>query len=147
MRDFSLREALETDSSTIRQLIHAVGINPTGLDWRRFVLAVNAQGTVIGCGQIKPHGREILELASLAVRSEFRGRGIARAIIEQLLGSSDRPIYLMCRSRLGPLYGKFGFRPIGHDQMPRYFQRISTLAGLSESLMKSGERLLVMKLE
>jgi hypothetical protein len=31
--------------------------------------------------------------------------------------------------------------------MPRYFQRISKLAGLADALMQSGDGLLVMKLE
>jgi len=56
-----------------------------GIDWKRFVVAVNAQDEVIGIGQLKPHGREILELASIGVHPEYRSQGIARAIIEYLL--------------------------------------------------------------
>jgi N-acetylglutamate synthase-like GNAT family acetyltransferase len=117
------------------------------LDWKRFVVAVNPQGQVIGCGQIKPHGQEILELASIAVEPDYREQGIARAIIEHLISNSPRPLYLMCRSRVGGLYEKFGFRPLGHDGMPRYFQRISKLAGMVASLTRKGESLLIMKLQ
>jgi N-acetylglutamate synthase-like GNAT family acetyltransferase len=142
-----VRPARETEAAQIRDLIHLVGINPMGLDWRRFVVAVNERDEMIGCGQLKPHGEEVIELASLAVDPEHQGKGVARSIIEYLLKDSPRPLYLMCESRLGPLYKKFGFRPIPYEDMPRYFQRISKLAGLVTTLAQREERLLIMKLQ
>ena len=147
MTNFSLRPARETESAQIKRLIHLVGINPIDLDWKRFVVAVNDRDEMLGCGQLKPHGKDILELASLAVFPEHRGKGIARALIEYLLKDSPRPLYLMCESSVGPLYEKFGFREIQYEEMPRYFQRISKLAGLVTTLARREERLLVMKLQ
>jgi len=147
MTTFTLRPARETESRAIKDLIYLVGINPMGLDWKRFVVAVNDRDEVIGCGQLKPHGTEILELASIAVVPEHQGNGIARAIIESLLKDSPRPLYLMCESSLGTLYERFGFRAISYEEMPRYFQRISKLAGLAATLARREERLLVMKLK
>jgi len=142
-----LRSAVQTDSSQIHDLIHLVGINPTGLDWKRFVVVVNEKDEVIACSQIKPHRDDVYELASIAVKPEYRGQGLARRVIESLLAESPRPIYLMCRSSMGTLYEKFGFRSLEYESMPRYFQRIAKLAGLADVLMKSGDGLLVMKLE
>ena len=142
-----LRPARETESTQIRELIHLVGINPMDLDWKRFVVAVNDHDEMIGCGQLKPHGKDILELASLAVYPEHQGKGIARGIIEYLLKDSPRPLYLMCESSLGPFYEKFGFRGISYEEMPRYFQRISKLVGLATALARREEHLLVMKLQ
>jgi len=147
MTNFSLRPAREAESVQIKKLIHLVGINPMDLDWKRFVVAVNDRDEMIGCGQLKPHGKDILELASLAVYPEYRGQGVARALIEYLLKESLRPLYLMCESSLGPLYESFGFRGISYEEMPRYFQRISKLAGLVTSLARREEYLLVMKLQ
>jgi len=147
MTNFTLRPARETESRVIKDLIYSVGINPMGVDWKRFVVAITAQDVVIGIGQLKPHGKEILELASIAVDPEYRGQGIARAIIEYLLKGSPRPLYLMCESKNGALYEKFGFREIHYEQMPRYFQRISKLAGLASTLARHDQRLLVMKLQ
>jgi hypothetical protein len=53
----------------------------------------------------------------------------------------------MCESSLGPFYEKFDFRAVPYEEMPRYFQRISKLAGLVTSLARREERLLVMKLQ
>jgi N-acetylglutamate synthase-like GNAT family acetyltransferase len=142
-----IRPARESEAAQIHDLIHLVGINPMGLDWQRFVVAVDDRDEMIGCGQLKPHGREILELASIAVYPEHQGKGIARAIIEHLLKDSPRPLYLMCQSSLGPFYEKFGFQGISHEKMPRYFQRMSKLAGLITTLARREERLLIMRLE
>jgi N-acetylglutamate synthase-like GNAT family acetyltransferase len=142
-----IRPARETESAQIKDLIHLVGINPMDLDWKRFVVAVNERDEMIGCGQLKPHGKDILELASLAVYPEQQGKGVGRAIIQDLLKDSPRPLYLMCESSVGPLYEKFGFREISYEEMPRYFQRISKLVGLAATLAHREERLLVMKLQ
>ena len=142
-----IRPARETEAAQIRDLIYLVGINPMGLDWKRVVVAVNDDDEMIGCGQLKPHGSEILELASIAVYPEHQGKGIAHAIIEHLLKDSPRPLYLMCQSSLGPFYEKFGFQGISYEEMPRYFQRMSKLAGLITTLARREERLLIMKLK
>jgi N-acetylglutamate synthase-like GNAT family acetyltransferase len=142
-----IRPARETEAAQIKELIHLVGINPMDLDWKRFIVAVNNRDEMIGCGQLKPHGKGILELASLAVYPEQQGKGIGQAIIQHLLKNSPRPLYLMCESSVGPLYEKFGFREIPYEEMPRYFQRISKLAGLVTTLARREESLLVMKLQ
>jgi len=143
----AIRPARETESAQIRELIHLVGINPMDLDWKRFIVAINDRDEMIGCGQLKPHGKEILELASLAVYPDHQGKGVARAIVEYLLKDGPRPLYLMCESSLGPFYEKFGFRGISYEEMPRYFQRISKLVGLATTLAHREEHLLVMKLQ
>ena len=127
MADFRLRPALESDAFRIRDLIHRVGINPMGLDWRRFVVVEMADGRFMGCGQLKPHGDGSLELASLAVEQEYRRQGIARALIGHFMAHSPRPLFLMCRPALVPFYEKFGFRVLGTEGMPPYFRRIRRL--------------------
>lgn len=147
MTTYTLRPARESESAVIKDLIHLSGINSMGLDWMRFVVAVNEQDQVIGIGQIKPHGTDILELASIAVYPEHHGKGVASAIIQHLLANSPRPMYLMCESSRGSLYEKFGFQVIEYAEMPRYFQRITKLAGLMTTLARRDTRLLVMKLQ
>ena len=149
MSSYTLRPAREADSSAIHHLIRSVGINPMSLDWRRFIVAADERDQVIGTGQIKPHGRDVHELASIAVVPKHRGEGIARAVIERLLKDSPRPLYLTCRTRLEPLYAKFGFQPITYDEMPRYYQRISRLVGLYQAVTRLDEEdgLSVMKLQ
>jgi N-acetylglutamate synthase-like GNAT family acetyltransferase len=122
-------------------------INPTGLDWNRFLVAVSLEDELAGCGQIKPHGEGIRELASIVVGSKYRGKGVARLIISQLIASNPKPIYLMCRSKLGPFYEKFGFQSISYNDMPPYFRRIARFVKVFSALARDDESLLVMKLE
>ena len=145
--DFTLRQAIAEDYPAIRTLIRAVHINPTGLDWRQFLIAVMPDGELAGCGQIKLHADGSRELASIAVREQFRGRGVARMLIERLMEEEPRPLFLMCRSRLGVLYEKFGFHIAKFEDMAPYFQRISRLARIVEFFARDGDTLLVMRLD
>ena len=148
MAEFNLRPAVSDDFPAIRSLINAVHINPTGLDWRRFLVAISLQHELLGCGQIKPHADGSSELASIAVDERARGIGIARGIIMALLArEAIRPLYLMCRARLELFYNKFEFRVIPSDEMPPYFRRINQLARLFNRDAGSEDRLIVMRLD
>lgn len=101
-----------------------MGINPMDLNWRHFVVAETSDGSFIGCAQLKHHKDGSIELASLAVEDAFRGKGVAKALIEKMLSQSPRPLYLMCRQELGVFYGPFGFKVISAESMPPYFRRM-----------------------
>lgn len=119
-----LSPAAASDSAAIRTLIHTVGINPTALDWRRFTIATDENGAMLGCGQIKAHGDGAYELASIAVWPRFQGQGVGRAIIMHLLAEAPSPLYLTCRAGLRTYYEKFGFQSLVYAQMPPYFRRL-----------------------
>lgn len=142
---FSLRPATASDAGKIRQIIIQVRINPTGLNWRRFIVAVDQRGTIVGCGQVKSHAGELQELASLAVLPEWRGHGVARSIVEQLIQQYPGALYLTCRARLEPLYQKFGFQSLEVSQMPPFYRRLSKVAALFNRLFRRSEHLSVMR--
>lgn len=144
IKKYSLRPATAADAKTIRRIISLVQINPISLNWRRFVLAVDEE-EIIACGQVKPHADGSLELASIAVLPDWRGRGIARTIIGHLLSQYPGRLYLTCRSQLGSMYQKFGFHAIQIVNMPPYFQRLSRLAALFKKLLHQSDHLLVMQ--
>jgi N-acetylglutamate synthase-like GNAT family acetyltransferase len=150
MPPYCLRPALQADFPTIKALIHEVGINPTGLDWQRFVVAATEAGEMAGCGQIKPHADASLELASIAVTPAWRKRGVASAIIQHLIASQadsaqPAPLFLTCRASLGNFYTQFGFREIPPAEMTPYFRRLHHLAHLFQTLHVFNEAMLVMK--
>lgn len=144
--NFHLRPAVESDAVKIRDLIHRVDINPMDLNWKHFSVAETDDGSFIGCAQLKPHKDGSIELASLAVEDAFRGQGVARALIEQLLTQAPRPLYLMCRHELGVFYEPFGFRVIGAAEMPPYFRRMLRLIRVMVFLARR-EGPLIMRLE
>ena len=145
MIKYTLRTAQDADEGKIKDLIHRMGINPFGLDWRHFIVAETAAGQFVGCGQLKPHRDGSMELASIAVEEPHRGQGVARMIIEQLLASSPRPLYLTCRANLRQLYGKFGFEVVGTERLPPFFRSIRLIFRLVKYLSRR-EQGLIMRL-
>ncbi len=131
MSSYQLKAASAIQQNEIKSLVRAAQINPMGLDWRRFVVAVDENGAVIGCGQLKPHNDGSLELASIVVAPAWQGQGVARAVIEHLLDNSPRPLWLTCMSVLVPFYARFGFYEItALPEMPPHFRRVSRMFGL-----------------
>ncbi len=142
---FRVRRASESELPFIKDMVRAARINPTGLDWQRFRVAVAEGEGIIGCGQVKPHRDGTQELASIVVVRNWRGRGVARLLIERLMLDAGAPLWLTCRSGLVGLYQRFGFREVGPEEdQPAYFRRMRRLAGVFEMLAKRGEYLAVM---
>lgn len=137
-----LRPAIEQDQKTITRLIHAAGINPMSLDWRRFLIAED-NGTIVGIGQVKPHHDGSRELASIAVIPSRQKQGIGGAIIHALLARENGNVYLTCRAPLESFYARFGFRIIDRAEMPPYFRRIHRIGNFFARL--AGTQMLVMK--
>lgn len=98
------------------------------------MVALDGDGELIGCGQLKPDRDGSVELASIAVEEAWRQQGVASEIIERLIAKHDGDLYLMCRSPLKTFYERFGFRAIGKSEMPPYFRTISQVAGVLAAL-------------
>jgi len=140
-----LRAATAADAGAIRSLIFRAGINPRDLDWRRFLVAVDSQGKLIGCGQVKPHSDASRELASIAVRPKEGRRGLASRIIQRLMAEAGPPLWLMCRSDLAGFYRRFGFVSVEDpERMPRYFRRVYRLATAAARFLPGDNPMAVM---
>lgn len=125
---YIIRKATKEDATFIWRLIWRVGINPLGLDWRRFVVAVHEHGVRIGCAQVKSHKDGSLELASVAVVPLYRHQGVAETMIREILKDHNSPIYLTCRSSLVSFYERFGFTELFElETMPAYFRRVKRI--------------------
>lgn len=129
-KNIIVRPAIEDDQPQIRRIVIEGIINPTHLNWHRFIVAESEDGNVVGCGQIKPHGDGTLELASIAVTKSYRKQGIAKKLIESLLEShGEYPLYLICRSNLESFYTPFGFQSLNKEQLPKIFKRLQKVTG------------------
>ncbi len=140
----NLRLARANDQATIESIIRSARINPMSLHWQHFTVA-EEDGQIIGIGQIKTHGDGSRELASIAVIPAYQHRGVASAIIRELLARESGTLYLLCRASLAPFYGRFGFRRIEHDEMSPYFRRMLWLGNLFQKLARSTVQIAVMK--
>jgi amino-acid N-acetyltransferase len=53
--------------------------------FREFVVAVDGEERVLGCGALRVYNQELAEVASLAVDESAHGAGIGRRIVERLI--------------------------------------------------------------
>jgi amino-acid N-acetyltransferase len=143
----SIRKAGPQDAAVIRAMVREARINPFSLDWRRFLLAVDGDGAIIGSIQVKQHGDGTREMASLVVIPARRKEGLARLLIETVQASQSRPLYLTCRSSLQPIYRKFGFRTLEFNEMPPYYRRLYRVARFLGVFVKIDNGLTVMAWE
>lgn len=134
---FEIRKAVRSNAFAIRRLIWRVRINPFGLDWRRFIVAVDLKGKVIACAQLKPHKSGVTELASVAVYEPHRNQGIAGTLIRHLLKKQNKPVYLTCRENLTVYYERFGFVVEKEDsELPPYFNKVRKFYKKYADIMK-----------
>lgn len=144
-RPYQLRQAAANEQPIIKKIIRANRLNPLGIKWSRFIVAVDATNQIIGCGQIKVHRDQSLELASIAVLPEWRRQGVASAIIKRLLANQTQPIWLTCGSSLVPFYQPFGFEQCHQlAEMPPYFRRVMRLFNLFSRVTNPVNTLAVM---
>lgn len=140
----TIRPATEADQPTIRRLIKEAGINRMSLDWPNFLMA-DADGVVVGIGQVKQHGDGSRELASLAVVPARQGQGIGSALIKALVAREIGALHLTCRCQLQGYYEPFGFRRLDPAEFPPYFRRMIPFINLFARVFKT--QILVMRRE
>jgi len=138
-----IRPATVTDHRVIKRIVKQAQINPTDLDWRRFVVA-EEEDNILGVGQIKSHRDGSRELASIAVIPERQHQGIGGEIIQTLLNKDEGHLYLMCREELEPYYKRFGFQRQSPKDSTPYFRRMHRIVNAFLS-QKLGVEIIIMK--
>lgn len=114
-----LRPATRADEPAIHALVRSERLNPTGLDWPRFTVAVGEDGSIVGAVQLRRHADGSCELGSFVVAGDARGRGIGGRLIDVLLKRTRHPVHLITASVHADHYRRWGFRPIEPQQAPR----------------------------
>jgi amino-acid N-acetyltransferase len=56
--------------------------------FREFVVAVDAEDTLLGCGALRIYTEDLGEICSLAVDRHYQNAGIGRLIVQQLIGNA-----------------------------------------------------------
>lgn len=144
-QQYRLRPARREDESTIKRMVRDAQLNPFGLKWERFTVAVDPADAIAGCIQLKTHGDGSQELASLVVDEAWRGKGIASALIDEVKTKAEGTLWLMCASQLAPFYEQFYFlRVLDRSKMPPYFSRIHLLVRFLGIFTGGNDRLAIM---
>ena len=140
-----IRPAREDDAHKIVSMVRNARLNPFGVRWERFRVAVDTSEEVIGCAQVKEHRDGSRELASLVVRAKWRGRGVGRSLVMALQKEHGPPLWLTSRSSLVPYYQRFGFVELEAGvYKPAYFRWVSRLVNTLGLIASKNEYLAVM---
>ncbi|KAK9835854.1 hypothetical protein WJX74_009393 [Apatococcus lobatus] len=99
-------------------------MNPLGLNASRFLVALDAQGTLSACGQLEPKPSavkvEFQELRTLIVAKSARGQGLGTSVMKALVERAGSvPIFLTTLRKTIPFYARAGFQEIPLSQAPR----------------------------
>ena len=114
---WQVREASADDLPAIESLVESVDGDAQLLDEGQFVVAESENGTILGCGRLRPYP-EFCEVASLAVDQDRRANGVGRAIIARLLELYTGDVYLICEDHVMNFFSHFGFQPVPVEDMP-----------------------------
>jgi amino-acid N-acetyltransferase len=92
--EVTVRRARTADVAAIRRIVEAYAAERILLakdivtlyeDVPDFRVAENSDGVVVGCGAVHVMWEDLAEVRTLAVLPEARGRGIGRAILDELI--------------------------------------------------------------
>ena len=88
--------------------------------FREFVVAVDPEERVVGCGALRVYSDELAEIASLAVDESVHGAGIGRRLVERLLeegrGLGLRTVFALTLQEA--FFHRLDFRTVPRDNFP-----------------------------
>ncbi|KAH7617228.1 hypothetical protein NADE_007014 [Nannochloris sp. 'desiccata'] len=145
----------------IVKFLLAEKLNPLSLDMQRFVVATTTttpsleQQKLIGFGQLKPLDSHSLELSSLVVDPEYRGQGLGKALVAEILAAAvpDKAVLLITVTARRKFYEACGFQEVSpssliattHSVGIPLSLRIEKLIGSPIAQLAAQDSLIIMK--
>lgn len=118
----AVRYAAAADQAAIVALVRSERLNPTDLDWRRFVVASDGVA-LVGAAQLRPNRDGSHEVSSLVVRPHARARGVATRMIELLTHGRGERFYAVTRRANVARFARWGFVEINARDAAREVRR------------------------
>ena len=88
--------------------------------FREFVVAVDAENRVVGCGALRVYSESLAEISSLAVEESTHGRGVGRQLVERLIdearGLGLTTVFALTLQEL--FFHRLGFRTVTKERFP-----------------------------
>jgi amino-acid N-acetyltransferase len=124
-----VREATATDGPAIHQLImdnlqsgHLLPRSLADVTARasRFAVVVSGAGIVLACGELSPLTASVVEVRSLVVREDARGRRLGQVIVDEMRRRARSGRYrTLCAFTHDPrFFVRFGFSIVPHTWLP-----------------------------
>jgi amino-acid N-acetyltransferase len=130
--DIRITAAGETDVPFIKALLRGADLPVEGVDdhWKTFVVAKDG-GRVVACGGSEAYQFAAL-IRSIAVDPEYRGKGLGRRVVRQLLdrlaSRGLREFYLLTTTA-EEYFKKRGFKTVDRDEVHPQIMASAELQG------------------
>jgi amino-acid N-acetyltransferase len=87
---------------------------------KEYVVATAPDGAVVGCGSLKIYSRTLGEVAGLAVRPDWQGTGIGRALLDALIveARAQGLREVLALTRKPAFFQKLGFGAAEREHFP-----------------------------
>jgi amino-acid N-acetyltransferase len=89
-------------------------------NFREFVVAVDGDGTVLGCGALRVYTPQLAEVASLAVAESAHGLGVGRKVVRQLEVEAEKLGIgtLFALTLQDGFFHRLGYRTVQKEMFP-----------------------------
>lgn len=144
--DILVRRAIESDEPAIRRFLQRQGAHTRGLQWPRFVVALDAKG-VVGVVQLLERRAGFRELQSLVVNPAPGVPGVARRMLDRLLVHEVDTVFGIVEAEHVPALVGAGFRRVDATLAPAAICKrlfVARLIGLRRLLQGLPRRRLVL---
>ncbi|AKB42591.1 GNAT family N-acetyltransferase [Methanosarcina vacuolata] len=119
MREICIRKARNSDLLAIQRLLSTYFLDMEGLAPEDFVLA-EIDGKITGCAALiksEFHGKNFLEIHSIAVHPNFRGKGVGTRLVKYLLTTTgDSCCDLYVRTTAPIFFEKLDFKKVENSE-------------------------------
>ena len=117
-----VRQARPDDQPVITAMVRRARLNPSGLQWHRFVVS-ERDGRAVGVAQLRQYADGTKELASLVVEPSERQHGIATQMVDALLAHETAAVYALIDQRFVGHFARWGFDQANPSGLPRPLRR------------------------
>lgn len=122
-----ITRATRHDFDEIEALVGEEGWDAKALS-REGSTLIARDGPVAGCVRLIEVEPRTVIVDDFVVRSDRRGQGIGRRLMEAAMKNRGGTMYLMCHDDVLGFYDKFGFKPMPYEELPdavkAYFERV-----------------------
>ena len=119
MKEICIRKASKSDLLAIQRLLSTYFLDMEGLEPENFMLA-ELDGNIVGCVALiksKSHGKDFLEIHSIAVHPNFRGKRVGTTLVKYLLTTiGDQCCDLYVRTTAPIFFEKLNFKKIENSE-------------------------------
>lgn len=107
-----LRKARQADMMQINSVAKEYDLDSNDMSFEQFIVAEES-GRIVGFGRLLPR-EGCVELGTIGVVEEYRGKGIAKKIIKELIdivqAGRDRPQQIFLTTLIPSFFEQFGFK-------------------------------------